>query len=223
MGVSGSEDYHPLKSAHRYLLILEREFCLGHKLTPSIYHPSPSELYPLLESEQETRPGSNHLSDILDLLLRIQTFSREIYSEQSPSPWSVDSEFMIYREALDRILICHSDEFQFTPEELTRTGGDKEVQLENLHCSLAWHCAVILLNRVFLPIPTIPEEESPNLSTSAALQACDRYFPLAPKPFLEERIQACETSASTICDICRDVLDSELFLLVCVSLKLLNI
>lgn len=197
------------------LCILERELCLGHDLRPStIVTPSGSHSVRPVEHVDEMTQAM-YLVEILDLMLQIQIFSKESFAAQSEPVWSVRSQFMAYKQTLDRFLIRHSDEFQFASEDNDTAEESLERKIFNLHSSLAWHCSVILLNRVFLPLPHPPSSMMSSLPTLNFPEDNDVQFPLAPKPFVDERVQACQASASRICGLCRDVLDCDIFLLVC--------
>lgn len=209
---------HELKNfdlTYGYIRLLERELCLGHSLTPSVMPLSSWKTNPHRVLDAESSLPSGDVDKVLDLLLQIQTFSRKTQTKIEPPSWSVDSEFNSYRQSLDKYMLCHLDEIQLTSETLTEALFDGKSKFQSLHCSLVWHCCVISLNLVYLPIQVAAEAE--NMTNGIARSSGeDRLlnFPLAPKPFLMERIRACESSASIICDICKDIMSCDYFLLV---------
>lgn len=208
-----ADEHAPVDLAYEYLCIAERELCLGHNLTPSIRC---IKIYRPEEAELESTLPSGHVIEMLDLLLKISAFSRKSHTQCDLNTLSADSEFMSHRQALDKFLLCHPEELQVDPEDFCEGAKDLRPQFENLQCSLAWHCCVIMLNRVYLPVPKIWDQANAFPPSHQTVEDKSQLFPVALGPFLEERIKECESSASTICSICNDLMTCEIFLLVCI-------
>ncbi|KAB2571836.1 hypothetical protein DBV05_g9516 [Lasiodiplodia theobromae] len=118
--------------------------------------------------------------------------------------WEPDSAFMSLKKELDAILIRQSDRVRFNSDRLMRELDRGEGRAgEYLFWPLAWHCAVILLSRSFLPI---------TISSSGKLEATCNY-PGAPAIFLEDRLSVLRASATAISFICSDVMACGQFLM----------
>ncbi|KAF9630164.1 hypothetical protein BFW01_g345 [Lasiodiplodia theobromae] len=118
--------------------------------------------------------------------------------------WEPDSAFMGLKKELDAILIRQSDRVRFNSDRLMRELDRGEGRAgEYLFWPLAWHCAVILLSRSFLPI---------TISSSGKLEATCNY-PGAPAIFLEDRLSVLRASATAISFICSDVMACGQFLM----------
>ncbi|KAK0638345.1 hypothetical protein DIS24_g9915 [Lasiodiplodia hormozganensis] len=118
--------------------------------------------------------------------------------------WEPDSAFMSLKKELDAILIRQSDRVRFSSDRLMRELDRGEGRAgEYLFWPLAWHCAVILLSRSFLPI---------TISSSGKLEATCNY-PGAPAIFVEDRLSVLRASATAISFICSDVMACGQFLM----------
>ncbi|KAF1843688.1 uncharacterized protein K460DRAFT_368549 [Cucurbitaria berberidis CBS 394.84] len=191
------------------LQVTERELCLGHNLEPSadsIHHAL------ALSSDPYETHSATQITAILDLMLSIERYSKGPYTAPLTPLWSVDSEFMNHRQALDKYLVQNLPRLQFASEELLQDDDEIGKKLDDLYCALAWHCSVVLLNRVFLPriVSRQPHRDS---SRESPLPLDSTDFPSVPKGFLAEQIVSCESSALSICDICSNVLDCDSFLI----------
>jgi hypothetical protein len=182
-------------------------------------------LCPLIEVPQcnlnsEFEPASC-ISSLFDLLIQIQKFSSKSATACEPPPWDPCSNFMNLVEKLDCYMLWQSDDLRFSMTKFVDMISNNQQAAEYILSSLTWHCCVILLNRVFLPIPQRKSVDNANTAQVATKEINLVNFPSAPKPFLQERISACEGSAAIICNLSKSLISSKAFLLVCILILIL--
>jgi len=147
--------------------------------------------------------GETQLSQLVQLAVRVQEFTRGRLVDSLQVPWHSESEFRRLQIELDQYLLQRPDEFCSTREILQ--GWLAQGSIDRIHCALVWHYCLIILNRVFLPIRrkrSYPDNgEFSNMIN----------YPAAPKHFLAERKNVCEAAASTISTICNEVMSTGSF------------
>ncbi|KAF1851634.1 uncharacterized protein K460DRAFT_391877 [Cucurbitaria berberidis CBS 394.84] len=179
-----------------FLSICEVSLALGHpglsiSRHPSHYHESP-----------ETMLSLRHMCS---LLAQVQSEARLGFSDHPLLPWLSKSPFMALHQSLDRVRLAWPETLSFELEESSATQDWLAIVL--------WHASIILLNNVFLPVPTA----RPVIDTSmdgASHHSCNLLsYPHAPAQFLEERRTACEVSAAQIASICMHIMSRGVTLL----------
>lgn len=194
-----------LKIASTHLLIFERLLCLGYpSLLPSIK----------LDSEESKSLDSSWklASRLLDLLIHIQRSSSAWVTENNPAPWAPNSKFIDAVNKADGYMMREFDGLRFDSKSICSMLEKRKSAAPHIISLLAWHCCIVLLNRVFLPIPQLNKTRT---ETSEPKEKTMLTFPNAPKAFLAERIRTCEASSTIICNISRTIVSSENLFMVC--------
>lgn len=202
---------HPLQPSDPVTVELVESYITTTTCTLFLGHPS-SPITSEIQSSHNTHLGSsddapcNNGSDILQVLYKVQGFwAQSATSLSEMRHWEPDSAFMSLKKELDTILIRQSNRVRFSSDRLMRELDRGEGRAgEYLFWPLAWHCAVILLSRSFLPI---------TISSSGKLEATCNY-PGAPAIFVEDRLSVLRASATAISFICSDVMACGQFLMV---------
>ncbi|KAI1083677.1 hypothetical protein F5B20DRAFT_416273 [Whalleya microplaca] len=176
-----SGTYQTLEHVDHYLATAATLCSVGH---PSLQPPSQT------LGKSMKMPNNDPISlekQLFRSFIRIRELCAIPFSEQSPPPWQIGSEFSILQNDLDRILL-------------------RQTSPHATHTSILWNACVILLNRNFLPI--VERIRSSEAQTTVKLID----FPGAPPLFLNERVRRCGSSAAAICKTCRDiVVEGEFF------------
>ncbi|KAK5216009.1 hypothetical protein LTR72_010983 [Exophiala xenobiotica] len=156
------------------------------------------------------RNMETHLMVLLDLQVRIQQFTAHPDQGSGQPHWHSASMFRRLQSELDRFLLE-------LPDEICSTRLILDYEIDNgsvtrLHCSLTWHCCVLILNRMFLPTRSTPSGED-HLRSIDQVSPSDQSSPnKRPVHFQAERRNACFASASCIATICNEFMMQGTFL-----------
>ncbi|KAF9888966.1 hypothetical protein FE257_008136 [Aspergillus nanangensis] len=189
-----------LAAAERYLCIAQASHSLGHRhLQPSDSRPGQRPRLDYLSCPEECP----HLVELLEVLACIYQLCLTPFSEQNPLPWTAESKFQALQDELEEYLLRHPNTF-FFGSNTAPSHDPRPPDMEVCVSSMIWHCCVIVLNRIFLPIP----DRGHRIAAEAGQEPADRYaqFPKAPPLFLKEKSHRCASSADAICDISRDII-----------------
>lgn len=182
-----------IKQASRYMHLAGLTLQIGNHSLARV---------PLLDQHQNNDsidPESEYgkLQRLLKLLIQIQQLS----SEPDHPPWHKDSQFQKFQLEIDGHLIRHPEGFSLNGDALkTLSAGGF---FETILSAFVWHCCVISLNRIFLPIPVLKR----NLSAGESNQKYLLRYPSAPNTFLAEKINVCMASATTASILCQELLE----------------
>lgn len=190
------------------MLTLELTHLVGNpRLTPG-----PSVDATMTSTQEAT---DRHLIELLELQIRMQRFLTIPLEVSVQSHWQEDSTFRKVQSELDKFLLHFPDEICSTQPVLHRWLDEGCVT--PIHCSLTWHCCVILLNRVCLPIRVAQSNEMRDDCDGYVASADQISYPNEPVHFLAERKNACIASASSVATICNEFMTRGNFLPVSAS------
>lgn len=186
-GLPESSQVSGLKHAIAYLEMITAMYSFGH---PSIC------ITTHMDSEDLEDSVLRRICRLLKLSCRIRDFwAQPAHITHELRHWDYDSKFMDLKHELDESLIRQPDDLRFSSSTLLDKLDQEQGVGEYLIWPLAWHFAVILLNRVFLPITNSDNRQyEENIN-----------YPGAPDMFIQERLSALESSATAISIICSDV------------------
>lgn len=159
--------------------------------------------------DHSTSPQYRHLMEAAQLLREINHYAEIDSVGHVPKPWQQGSPFLRHRQNLDSLNIVMPGELFLDVTELGIDFATNGRVSNALHAALLWNCSVILLNRNFLPPTTIHEGDGPSKHPLPL-----GYLPDCPRPFLKERIFACDASADRICHLCSIIIDRRILILV---------
>ncbi|KAF5009176.1 hypothetical protein FDECE_4620 [Fusarium decemcellulare] len=194
-------DADALTAVAQYLAVTKAILCIGN---PNLHS---TQQRPVLNNSSPGRITHTHASERLEILLRVQELCCEPFAQQEPRPWDEKSEFRRVQEELDRFLVRWPGTWASGSSEDSMTNAFPN-DTESHVALLIGHCSVILLNRIFLPIP-----RRRSGSQAGQMINIDCFnFPSAPDLFIKERISRCEASVAAICLVCKDMIeDGQIF------------
>lgn len=221
-------DLHRAQGSRTALTLVER-YVRAAELLQSLgqrtlkFH-APGTVLPMASTPEieNTFNVSEVLISLLSILLRIQHFSDVDYTKHTPAPWALTSTFMSVRHELDRLSLFHGGTISFNPEDFENNLNEENGTGEHILCSLTWHCCVVMLNRIFLPIQLVSPQPGDQTATTNTFDPTQvATFPTAPRAFLQERITTCINSANSIARICSRILSKGVFFLVSTIIRVL--
>ncbi|EXJ72492.1 uncharacterized protein A1O5_04997 [Cladophialophora psammophila CBS 110553] len=172
-----SEDMEDLEIAEMFLRLMELLHGVGNSLLRT-------SLYDYERGCWTKSHATRQLAHLLELQLRIQNFNDGRLGLSMQPHWHSNSAFRSLQSELDDYLLQQPDDLCLTRDMLHR--WIDQGFIDRVHCALLWHCCVMVLNRVFLPI-----------RTSSIKGSKFQEYPMAPKHFLVERENVCTASATT--------------------------
>ncbi|CAK7235780.1 hypothetical protein SEUCBS140593_009396 [Sporothrix eucalyptigena] len=211
-----------LENAQKYLAIAEAYHCISHTLLPSSYQDNRKLCVTSWKTNNRVSPHENELEnqhdlastqqflDLLHVLVRIKQLCSTPFLQQEPPPWSLDSAFCAVQIELESILVRRVETIRMSAfnshshDESTMVEQTMKTERSTL-CALLWHCCVIILNRTYLPIPERRTPGGDDHGGAAPEEVHCVDFPSAPYLFVQERIHRCESSASAVFGLCRDL------------------
>lgn len=138
--------------------------------------------------------------------LRACILAEDLFTNQESqsSPWDDSSRFRPLQRDIDTLIVrgvqSATNQAGLPQSDSCDTKPSDAVFL------LMCHCAMVTLNRSFLPIPVRITGPAPKPGSSTINWA---QFPDAPKLFLKERIARCDASAAAICALCRELITKD--------------
>ncbi|KAJ3543330.1 hypothetical protein NM208_g3641 [Fusarium decemcellulare] len=190
-----------LTAVTQYLAITRAILCIGN---PNLHS---TQQHPVQNNSSPGRITNTPASERLEILLRVQELCCKPFAQQEPRPWDEKSEFRRVQEELDRFLVRWPGTWASGSSEDSMTNAFPN-DTESHVALLIGHCSVILLNRIFLPIP----RRRTGSQAGQVINVDCVNFPSAPDLFIKERISRCEASVAAICLVCKDMIeDGQIF------------
>ena len=201
---SSAKYVEQLMLVESFLDLTEHLHTLGHsrlKCSKSCQHDlRPSETLNSTDDSETQR-----VLQLTKYLYHIDKVAAHSFTDQSPPAWHATSMFMEMQRNLDQFRLFNLDTFSL----------QSSAPLLKVVCVILWHSCILSLNRGFLPVP-LTRGTNGRSASHIRPGSVDRvvHMPNAPKPFIQGRINVCNSSASDIAVICCQLMERTSFVLV---------
>lgn len=209
-----SKDLEAAKVTQAYLLVTERTHALGHPNFITSLNLSLSDASQWW-GEDDIIANSSLFVGLLEVLLKTQAFFSGLDAQCSHSSWMTNPDFINILKVIDQYHMTHHSEICFDPRQMVLEDNSKAGFNHQIFLALAWHCCTVVANSVFLPIPeraNVDLDIIGKVRCVTSLQISPTVS--APRPFIVERMYACETSARSIAIICAEIMANGKFTMV---------